>query len=296
MSLTLSTGFANFIASGGSWSAALKNGIVNVYSGTQPTSANDASTGTLLCQFSTNGGTYVASTRAAAKLVIAGGSGSIDTINVAGMSLLSSAVSYNGSLAQTMADVISNINANFNNHGFYAVTGGGAVGSVTYGAANAGEFYILAPKNSGTTFNALLLTTTSTTLTVALNTDASPSTSESGGFAAVSGDSVSGFTAGTAGTTLLSMTHPAVAGLISKSGTWSDSSANASGTASWFRFLCTPEFDDGTTALATTGNNAYQVLRLDGSVGTSGADMTITNATITAGASQTVNQFDLTVA
>lgn len=296
MALRFSTGVVNAIAYGMGWGDILKNSVIDVYSGSQPVTASTAATGTKLCRFTTSGGAFTSETRAAAKLVIAGGSGSIDTINVAGLPLLSTTVPYNTSVAQTMADVISNINANPRNMGFFAVTGGGTIGTVTYGAANAGEFYIVAPKNSGTYWNSLLLTTTSSTLTIAINTDASPSTSESGGFAAVSGDSVSGFTTGVACINGLVMTFPAIAGLISKSGIWSDASADATGTAGWFRILCTPNFDAGTTDLLTTGNSAYQVLRIDGSLGTSGADMTISNTNITAAATQTVNQFDLTIA
>lgn len=296
MSLRFSTGVTNVIASGMGWGELFKNGVIDVYSGSQPTSANDAATGTKLCRFTTSGGALTTETRAAAKLVIAGASGSIDTINIGGYALLSASIPFNSTLAQTLADVISNINNNPRNGGFYAVTGGGAVGTVTYGAANAGEFYIVAPKNSGTLYNSMTMTTTSTTLTIALNTDASPSTSESGGFASVSGDSVSGYTAGVTCSNGLAMSFPAVAGLISKSGTWSDSSADATGTAGWFRFLCTPNYDTGTTNLNATGNDAYMVLRIDGSLGTSGADMTISNTSITAAAAQTVNQFDWTVA
>lgn len=297
MALTLSTGVTNVIASGMGWGEVLKNSTIKVYSGARPTSANDAATGTLLCQFTDSGTALTAQVRAAAKIVLAAGaSGSVDSINVGGYALLSSAVTYATSLTNTASLVVANINANPRNNGFYAVMGGTTIGSVTYGAANAGEFYIIAPKNSGTLYNSMTLTTTSTTLTIAINTDASPSTSESGSFAAASGDSVSGYTAGTAGTAGLNMTFPAVAGAINKSGTWSDSSADASGTASWFRILCTPNWDDGSTNLATTGDASNLILRIDGTVGTSGSDMLISSTTITAAAAQTVNQFTLTIA
>lgn len=296
MALTFSTGFNNYIASGSSWGKALQNGKINVYSGTQPTSANDASTGTLLCTFTTSGSAMTNETRAAAKLVIAGASGSIDSINIGGYPLMSAAVTFSADVATTMALVIANINANPRNNGFSAITGGGIVGGITYGVAGAGEFYIIAPKNSGTLYNAMICTTASTTLTVALNSDASPSVAESGGFAAVSGDSVSGFTAGVLCVNGLIMSYPAVLGLISKNGVWTDTSADATGTASWFRYLATPNYDDGTINLATTGTAPSYILRMDGSVGTSGSDMIISNTAIVITAAQTVNQFDLTVA
>jgi hypothetical protein len=296
MSLRFSTGVVNNIATGMGWGDILKNSTIKVYSGTQPTTANDAASGTLLCQYTSGGSTLTAETRAACKMVLAGGSGSVSSIKVGGVELLGSTVNYNASVAQTTTDLITMINSTLTYPDFYAVVGGTVIGSVTYGAANAGEFYIIAPKNAGAAFNDVVVTTTSSTLTIALNGDASPSTSESGAFAAVSGDSVSGFTAGVAASNGLLMSYPPVLGVISKSGTWSDTSADNTGTAAWFRILCTPNYDDGSTNLATTGASAYMMMRIDGTVGTSGSDMIISNTSITQGAAQTVNTFTLTVA
>jgi hypothetical protein len=297
MALKFSTGAVNNVAAGMGWGDLMKNGTIKVYSGTQPATANDAPSGaTLLCQFTTNSGALTNETRAACKIVLAAGAaGSVDSINVGGMALMSAAVTYATSLTNTAQLVVDNINNNLTTPDVYAVMGGTAVGGITYGAANAGEFYLIAPKNVGTAWNSVTVTTTSTTLTIALNTDATPSTAETGAFAAVSGDSVSGFTAGVAAVNGLTMTYPAVAGLISKNGTWGDSSADNSGTATWFRYICNPNYDDGSTSLNTTGVAAYLISRIDGSVGTSGADMLISNASITASAAQTVNQFDFTV-
>lgn len=305
MTIRLSTAVTNQIAMGMGWGDVIKNSIIDVYSGTQPASANDAATGTLLCSFTTSGGALTAETRAAAKVVLAAGaSGSVDSIKVGGMELLTvvastgvaAPITYATSLTNTAQLVVNSINASTTNLGFYAVMGGATIGSVTYGAANAGEFYIIAPKNTGTMYNTATFTTASTTLTIAINTDATPSTAETGQFAAVSGDSVSGFTAGVNCLNGLTMTYPAVGGVISKSGTWSDTSADATGTASYFRIRCNPNYDTGLTNLSTTGDSAYLIMRIDGSVGTSSADMIISNTSITAAAAQTVNTFTLTIA
>jgi hypothetical protein len=91
-------------------------------------------------------------------------------------------------------------------------------------------------------------------------------------------------TAGSGGGTLLaSITLPnpafasASAGAIAKTGTWSDSSANAGGTASHGRII-----NSGATEIA------------DFTVGTSGADMIIDNATIVEGGVVTVSTFTYT--
>ena len=297
MSIRLSTAVTNAIAYGMGWGDVIKNSVIDVYSGSQPTSADDAATGTRLCKFTTSGGTLTAETRAACKCVIDNTGGSVDSILIGGTDILGGVVTTAGTAPANATAVVAAINANPKNLGFFATMGGGTAGTVTYGATTSGHFYIIAPKNSGTTFNAVTITLNTTTTKIDLNdTSGGVKVDPSGGFAAVSGDSTAGFTAGVNAANGLLMTYPAAAGLISKSGTWSDTSADASGTAGWFRILCTPNYDAGTTNLATTGNNAYLVMRIDGTVGTSGSDMTISSTSITAAAAQTVNQFDLTIA
>lgn len=303
MALTLSTGVVNAIASGMGWGDVIKNSIIKVYSGTQPTSANDSATGTLLCQFTT--GTDTTGTDAAhtserpaiCRVVLAGGSGDVN-MKVNGVSITGGAVAYTTSLVATKNAVVSAINSTYSFPDFYAVAAGDTVGGITYGTAADGEFFVLAPKNSGTTLDSATVLFANTTITAAIN-GGGASTTATGNFASGTNGSTggSGVSDGTgrAAVTCLTMTYPAVNGLISKSGTWQDAKANASGSAGYFRMLCTPYFDDGTTNLSTTHDN-YKVMRIDGTVGTSGADMIISSTSIAAGASQTINQFDLTVA
>ena len=296
MALRFSTGVTNNVAFGMGWGDIIKGSKIIVYSGTQPTSANDTATGTALCTFTTDGSAHTAETRAACKMVIAGSSGSIDSIAVGGVALLASAVSYTTSDTATAQAVVNAINSSHTEPDFYAVMGGTTVGSITYGTANAGEFYVLAPKNTGADFNNVTVTTASTTLTIALNTDATPSTAESGAFAAASGDSVSGYVAGVAASNGLAMAYPPALGVLTKSGTWKCLGANVTtGTAGWFRILCTPNYDTGLTNLATTGDVARLVMRIDGSIGTSSADMLVSTTSLTNGADQTVNSFSITV-
>lgn len=90
-------------------------------------------------------------------------------------------------------------------------------------------------------------------------------------------------TGGTATTLLaeLTMTDPSAAG--ASSGVWTassitaDSSANATGTATWFRIV-----------------DSNGVAVLDGTVGTSGADLNLDSVSITAGQSVSVSSMVIT--
>lgn len=87
-----------------------------------------------------------------------------------------------------------------------------------------------------------------------------------------------------AGTVLATLSLPsdwmaaASGGAKAKSGTWEDSSADATGTAAHFRIYAS----DGTTA------------HIQGTVGTSGTDMTVDSTGFTATQSFTINTFTIT--
>lgn len=86
------------------------------------------------------------------------------------------------------------------------------------------------------------------------------------------------------GTKVADMTLPtdylanAASGVKSLSGTWTDSSADATGTAGYFRIYKS----DGTTCVC------------QGLCGTSGSDLNLTTTSIVSGQPVTVTQFDLT--
>lgn len=86
------------------------------------------------------------------------------------------------------------------------------------------------------------------------------------------------------GTVLATMTLPsdwlaaAASGAKALSGTWQDTSADATGTAAHFRI-----YDSGGTTC-----------HVQGSVGTSGADLNLDSTSITAGQSVTITSFTLT--
>lgn len=298
MSLRFSQGVVNNIAMGMGWGDMIKNSVCVVYSGSQPATPEvAATTGTELVRFTLASGTLTAETRAAAKIVLAGYTGTSDVVNLGLNTGAASVVSLTGgnvtgaaSLAALVTATVNAINNNWTYPDFKAVTGGGVVGSVTYGAANAGEFYVIAPKNSGTTYNTATITFANTTITADINGGGTPTTTESGAFAPGTG----GSTAGVACANGLTMTYPASAGIISNSGVWSGV-ASATGTAGWFRILCNPNYDTGLTTLSTSGNDTIFIGRIDGTVGTSGADMIVTSTSITSTVTQTVSSFALTV-
>jgi hypothetical protein len=149
--------------------------------------------------------------------------------------------------------------------------------------ANTADFYIIAPKNSGASLNAQEV--------VCAVASGTPPAINDGDSTTIGG--TSGI-AGVAAVNGLSILYPAVGGVMSKSGNWKGT-ASASGTAGWFRILCTPNYDAGTTTLATTGDDAYRIMRIDGNVSTSGADMLVSSAVITSGIEQAVTSFSFTV-
>jgi hypothetical protein len=76
-------------------------------------------------------------------------------------------------------------------------------------------------------------------------------------------------------------------GAISKASgeTWQDTGI-ASGTAGWFRFVGNPT-DDGSASTSLP--------RLDGNVGTSGADLNMSSTAVVAGSTYTIDSFTLTL-
>jgi hypothetical protein len=106
MALRFSPALQNYIAETGSWKSALDNGIIEVYSGSQPATPDLAVTGTLLVTFTSSAGAFTPETRALGILTLSGTtSGSVDTVTLLGKEIMGSSTPYNTSLTQTAADV-----------------------------------------------------------------------------------------------------------------------------------------------------------------------------------------------
>lgn len=111
MTFKLSTGMRNFINKQGSIDDALRNGWIEIYSGGQPTSADAAATGTLLCTISNASGALTKEVLATGSVTLStGAAGSVNTLTVNGVEIMGAAVPFNGTLAQTAADVATQIN------------------------------------------------------------------------------------------------------------------------------------------------------------------------------------------
>lgn len=200
MTLRFSTGLRNNLAGNKGFASTFAKGSINIYSGTQPTTADSAATGTLLGTVSIGGATLTQETRASQTITVAGSSGSIDTVTVSTLNIIpDGAVAFNTSAAQTASDLCDAINRN----GLFDATVSGAIVTV------------LAPRGSGTTYNTMVFATTVTTLTATVGAG-----TLSGGIAPVNG---------------LTFAAP-VGGAVSKSGVWSFYGIT-NGTAGWFRFI-----------------------------------------------------------
>ena len=217
MTVRISTGLRNHMLGGGSFKDAFEGGRMEVYSGTQPASADSAVAGTLLCTFTDNAGSWTAETPASGSVALTGGSsGSIDDITIDGVSILDTVVAYNTSLSQTAADLAAALNASATNKDWIA-------------SANSATVTLTARPGRGARFNGLTLATTATTIT---KTDSNPS----GGAASVNG---------------LKFDAPANGSISKRAGqTWSGTAA-ASGSAGWFR-LYGPATDAGGADAAGT--------------------------------------------
>lgn len=266
MTLRYSPALQNFVAQTGSWKRAFDNGHILIYSGTQPATANLAVTGTLLATITSSSGAKTNETLATGVLTLSGTtSGSVDTVTLLGVEIMGSATAYNTSLNQTATDVALKINRNPKNCFVVAsTTGASAVITLT------------ARPGFGALLNSAALTITSTTMTSAVT-----STS----FGSGTGGSVAGVNAANG----LLMDYSAAAGVMTKDSTqtWSGV-AVATGTAGWFRY-CSSVVDAGAL------DSSAVFMRMDGSIATSGSDLTMTSTSVVTSAVQTLGTFSFTV-
>lgn len=258
MALRISPALQNFIAEKGSWKTALDNGAIEIYSGTQPATADLAVTGTLLVTLTSSGGAKTNEVCSQGTLTLdSGASGSVDTLTVNSIEIMGSATAFNASLTQTAADIALKCNRNPKNHLFH-VTSSGAVITIT------------ALPGMGTLPNGWVVAATYTTIA---------------GTAVNMGTT----TAGVAPVNGLLMDYNAAAGVITKdtTQTWSGT-AVATGTAGYFRYK-------SSVADAGALDSSAVFLRIDGNIATSGANMNMSSTSITSGAVQTLSTFSFTV-
>jgi hypothetical protein len=256
MALRFSKGFRNFINEGGSLKHALAGGKLLIYTGAQPTLADDAVAGTLLVTLTNASGAHTAEVSSQGKVTLTGGgSGSVNTLTVNGLEIMGSATSFDTSLSQTASNIADKINNNPKNYLFKALASGA-------------DILLTAKPGLGTLPNGWVVASTTTTIT---KTDVNMGTTTAGVASA------NGLTFG-----------DSAAGTIVKNPTevWSGA-AVSTGTAGWFRFV-------GSVADAGASDASEVFLRVDGNVATSGANLNMSNTSVVTLAVQTLNTFSLT--
>jgi hypothetical protein len=258
MSLALSTALRAFLWNGGSISRALTGGVLKIYSGTQPDTADHAATGALLATLTDNKGAHTNEVAATGTITITGSdvsSGTITSLTIDGEEMLWANVtaSGRGALASALRDHLaySLVNTDFvvSFDGDYEIT-------------------LTCKPGCGTQWNTAEIICTVTTL-------GATEVDFSGGVASVNGLKV--------GQSLLNGTVWAEFGKY-LSQTWSGDGV-AAGNAGWFRFY-------GPFADAGADDTSFQYFRLDGSVGLSGTNMTVDDIAISIGEAVSCGQFN----
>lgn len=248
---------------------ALANCWIDFFEGTQPATANAASTGyqkIITFKTGTSSNAYVGETRPKWKVTLSGTtSGSLDTVKIAGFDVLGGAVSYATSFTATAAAAAAQINSKVTNIDFIATSDGA-------------DLYIYGPIGVGTGMNALVCATTATTLTATVAGAGTPAAS--GGTDGIASAYGCNWLAPYDGT-LLTVPDSTVLVLSKDTTTWQGSGGFDKGnsaisgftsgtkTAGWGRICASPS-DDGS---ATSGETGF--VRLDFSIGASGADVNI---------------------
>ena len=250
-----STGLVDFIAGSGSARQAMSNGRIFIYSGTQPATADDAITGTLLVTLTKGSGAFTAETLPVWQFTCAGSSGSVDSVKVGTVECLSSAVTFTSDLTTTAAAIAANITANFSIPDFTATSSGAVVS-------------VIGPVGCGATLNDMDVATTATTMTATVANSGNPTTA---GVTAVNG---------------CNWQFPATVGALSKETTAWSGVAVATGTAGWFRYKADSTDSDGVSTIFK---------RMDGAIATSGAELNLSSTSITSGATISVSTATFTV-
>lgn len=127
MTARLSTGARNGLVGPLGLTGLFTKCVVNIYSGTQPTTADAAVTGTLLGTVTLGSSAYTAETQATGTFTVTGTSGTISALTVGGFDIIGDCdVAYNTSAVQTASDLADAVNRN----GVYIASASGVVVTV----------------------------------------------------------------------------------------------------------------------------------------------------------------------
>lgn len=242
---------ANLIASGVDVRSAASEFIRHIYSGAMPATADSAINGTLLAKLTKDGAAATYETLPAWKITIGGSMGGTVTIKL-GACAIHAAVTSITDATTTAALLVTAINGTL----LKAFSG--------FTASSTGaDLFVYGPKGSGTSLNTMVCTTAVTSsVTATVAGDGTPA--DSGG------------TAGVAAVNCCDYDARSVIGVLTTTQTWKDTSADASGTATWYRDVY---------ATADTGTATTAYIRKQGTITGigGGGDMEMTNTVVTAG-------------
>ncbi len=254
MTIRLSTGARNGLAGPLGFGGMFNQGYMEVYSGSQPASADAAVTGTKLGIITKDAGALTKETRAAGSVTITGAAGgSINSITVGGLNIIpDGAITVSGDTTSTLAAKLA---VAINRNGIMQATVSGAIVTIT------GR-----PGTGVTTAAVAGSLTTVTASYVAMGTAVA-------GVAPVNG--------------LLLL--PPDAGVISKSTYVWKFIGLAAGTAGWFRYFGSNTNDTGALL---TGEPWYP--RMDGTCGVGSGDAQLSNLAVSLNSPHTVDTFTWT--
>jgi len=251
MPLQLSAKLAKLIADGLPIRSAVGNFKRLIYSGTMPATADSAINGTLLATLTKNGGAATFEVPPRWKVTIGGSMGGTVTIKMGGAPIHAAVTSVTD--ATTTAALLAT-----------AINGTLIKAFCGFTATSTGaDLFVIGPVGSGASLNALVCSsavTSSVTATVA-----------SAGLP----DGTNGTTLGVDAVNCCNFDARAVNGLLTSTETWQDASADASGTATWYRDI----YDASDVGAASTA-----FLRKQGTITSigGGGDFELSSTTITA--------------
>lgn len=255
MALRLSAALRNALNEMGSFKHVMSNCVLKVYSGAQPASAEAAPTGTLLCTYSASGGALTREVLSVGSVDLTGGASG--SVNT----LTVNGIEIMGSATNfntSLAQTAQDVATKINNNPKNLL--------FTASVSATDKIDITAKPGLGALANGWVVASTTTTIT---KTD----TNMAGGVDAANGLQWGDSAAGTL------VKHP--------SQTWQGTAA-ATGTAGWFRF-------EAAVNDAGALDSAEAILRMDGAVATSGAELNMANTAMVLGAVQTISSFSVTL-
>ncbi len=248
MALRMSNALRNHINSGGSLRQALNGGKIKIFTGSQPTAANDAESGTLLVTVTKSGSAHTNEVQASGTLSLdSGASGNVSSVKVNSIEILNGTTTFDTSLTVTAAALALAINRNPQNT-LYKAAASGTVVTLT------------GNRGLGALVNGHVISGTVATIGATFGT-------VTGGTTAVNG-----------------LTWDVSAtGTMTKNGTetW-QGTAVADGTAGWFRWVAgvsdAGSADASETYIRLDGSVAASGAQLNGSTGiVTGAVQTVTS-------------------